>query len=163
METSYLKVAKSFSPGFAYPNFDAFIDNLNSQEMEWYATFRAHVTDKIEDWDFEDLMEDGIRTLLPVKTLAAMIIMKEGFGWGDAQLINECKNDLRVRHALAISEAGTVPTASMMNKFSALLDNFEKNTGLNLMVALKDKLTAEKGPVMKLGGGRIMLWAMRVA
>lgn len=163
METSYLKVAKSLSPGFAYPNFDAFIDNLNAQEMEWYATFRAHVTDKIEDWDFEDLMEDGIRTLLPVKTLAAMIIMKEGFGWGDAQLINECKNDLRVRHALAISEAGTVPTASMMNKFRALLDNFEKNTGLNLMVALKDKLTAEKGPVMKLGGGRIMLWAMRVA
>ncbi|MBI1288054.1 MAG: hypothetical protein GC178_10820 [Flavobacteriales bacterium] len=163
METSYLKIAKSLSPGFSYPNFDAFIDNLNNQEMEWYATFRNHVTDKIEDYDFEELTEEGIRTLLPVRTLAAMIIMQEGFGWGDAQLINECKNDLRVRHALAISEAGTVPTAEMMDKFKTLLAEFSRNTGVDLMAELTEKLTADKGPVMKLGSGRIMLWAMRVA
>jgi hypothetical protein len=163
MKTSYLKVVKSLSPEISYPNFDSFMDNLNKQEMEWYSTFRVHITDKIETYDFEELTEEGIRTLLPVKTLAAMIIMKEGFGWGDAQVINECKNDLRVRHALAINEAGDVPTASMMNKFRALLDNFQKNTGINLMSELIEKVTADKGPVMKLGGGRIMLWAMRVA
>jgi hypothetical protein len=163
METSYLKVAKSLSPGFSYPNFDAFLDNLNNQEMEWYATFRNHVTNKIEDYDFEELMEEGIRTLLPVKTLAAMIIMKEGFGWGDAQLINECKNDLRVRHALAINESGEIPSAIMMAKFRSLLDEFKMNTGIDLMTELIEKVTETDGPVMKLGGGRIMLWAMRVA
>ena len=163
METSYLKVAKSLSPGFSYPNFDAFLDNLNNQEMEWYATFRNHVTNKIEDYDFEELMEEGVRTLLPVKTLAAMIIMKEGFGWGDAQLINECKNDLRVRHALAINESGEVPSAIMMAKFRSLLDEFKTNTGIDLMTELIEKVTETDGPVMKLGGGRIMLWAMRVA
>lgn len=163
METSYLKVAKSLSPGFSYPNFDAFLDNLNNQEMEWYATFRNHVTNKIEDYDFEELMEEGVRTLLPVKNLAAMIIMKEGFGWGDAQLINECKNDLRVRHALAINEAGEIPSAIMLNKFRALLDEFKMNTGIDLMTELIEKVTETDGPVMKLGGGRIMLWAMRVA
>ncbi|MDP6908797.1 MAG: transposase [Flavobacteriales bacterium] len=163
METSYLKVAKSLSPEISYPNYDAFIDNLNQQEMEWYATFRGHVTDKIEEYDFDELHEEGVRSLLPNKTLAAMIIMKEGFGWGDAQLINECKNDLRVRHALAISDASEVPTASMMNKFRTLLDTFHKTTGINLISELIEKITAIEGPVMKLGGGRIMLWAMRVA
>lgn len=163
METSYLKVVKSLSPGFSYPNYDAFIDNLNNQEMEWYATFRAHVTDKIDEYDFDELHEEGVRSLLPNKTLAAMIIMKEGFGWGDAQLINECKNDLRVRHALAIVDATEVPTASMMNKFRTLLSNLKSNTGIDLIAELIEKITAEEGPVMKLGGGRIMLWAMRVA
>ncbi|MCF8277593.1 MAG: transposase [Flavobacteriales bacterium] len=163
MKTSYLKVVKSLSPEIAYPNFNSFMDNLNQQEMEWYATFRNHVTDKIENYDFEELTDEGIKTLLPVRTLAAMAIMKEGFGWGDAQLINECKNDLRVRHALAINDSGDVPTVSMMNKFRSLLLTFERNTGINLMSELIEKVTADKGPVMKLGGGRIMLWAMRVA
>ena len=163
METSYLKVVKSLSPEISYPNFDSFMDNLNNQEMEWYATFRTYVTDKIEGYEFDELTEDGIRTLLPVNTLAAMAIMKQGFGWGDTQLINECKNDLRVRHALSIGDVKDVPTASMMNKFRSLNAKFQKNTGIDLMAELIEKLTADKGPVMKLGGGRIMLWAMRVA
>jgi hypothetical protein len=163
METSYLKVVKSLAPGFAYPNFDAFLDNLNNQEMEWYATFRAHVTNQIEDYDFEELTEEGIRTLLPVKTLAAMAIMKEGFGWGDAEMINECKNDVRVRHALNIDDLADIPPITAMNKFRSLLDEFNKNTGIDLMAELIEKITDNEGPVKKLGGGRIMLWAMRVA
>ena len=163
MKTSYLKVIKNLSPEISYPNFDSFVDNLNQQEMEWYATFRNHVTNMIEGCEFEELTEEGVRTLLPVNTLAAMAIMKQGFGWGDAQLINECRNDVKVRHALNIGTIEDVPTTSMMNKFRTLLDSFEKNTRINLMSELIDKITAEEGPVMKLGGGRIMLWAMRVA
>jgi hypothetical protein len=163
MKTSYLKIVKSLSPEISYPNFDSFMDNLNEQEMEWYSTFRNHVTNMIEGYEFEELHEEGVRSLLPIRTLAAMAIMKQGFGWGDGQLINECKNDLRVRHALNITSAEEVPTVSMMNKFRTLIDTFQKNTGINLMSELIEKITSEEGPVMKLGGGRIMLWAMRVA
>lgn len=163
METSYLKIAKSLSPGFSYPNFDAFIDKLNNQEMEWYATFRNHITDKIEAYDFEELTEEGIRTLLPVRILAAMTIMKDGFGWDLTQLVYECKNDLRVRHALSISEVEEVPTVEMLEKFQNLIGEYKRKTGIDLMAELTEKLTADKGPVMKLGTGRIMLWAMRVA
>ena len=164
METQYLKVVKSLSPEITFPNsFDTFIDNLNNQEMEWYATFRNHVTNEIEDYDFEELTEEGVRTILPVKTLAAMEIMKQGFGWNDAQLMNECKNDLRVRHALTISDALDIPPLSSLNKFRSLLNEFSKNTGVDLMSELIEKITDNDGPVKKLGGGRIMLWAMRVA
>ena len=163
MKTSYLKVVKSLSPEISYPNFDSFMDNLNQQEMEWYSTFRNHVTNLIEGYEFEELNEEGVRTLLPVNTLAAMIIMKQGFGWGDAQLINECKNELRVRHALNIAQVEDVPTISMMNKFRTLVDDFNTKTGIDLMAELIEKITSEEGPVLKLGGGRIMLWAMRVA
>lgn len=164
METQYLKVAKSLSPEITFPNsFDTFIDNLHNQEMEWYATFRNHVTNEIEDYDFEELTEEGVRTILPVKTLAAMEIMKQGFGWDDTQLMNECKNDLRVRHALTITDTTHIPPVSAMHKFRSLLSEFSKNTGIDLMAELIEKITDNDGPVKKLGGGRIMLWAMRVA
>lgn len=163
MDITNLEIAKGLSSGTAFHGLDDFMKKLNSQEMEWYATFRIHVTDKIEEGDFDQLTEDGVKTLLPVRSLAAMIIMKDGFGWGDAQLINECKNDLRVRHALAVGEDGTVPSASMMIKFRTLLAEHNRSTGVDLMAELTEKLTASKGPVMKLGSGRIMLWAMRVA
>jgi hypothetical protein len=163
MNVSTLEIAKGLTSSFSNVALEEFMQKLNSQEMEWYATFRNYVTDKIEDFDFEELTEDGVKTLLPVRSLAAMIIMQDGFGWGDAQLISECRNDLSIRHALAISETGTVPSASMMNKFRILLSEHERSTGINLMSELTEKLTSAKGPVMKLGTGRIMLWAMRVA
>lgn len=164
METQSLKIAKSLSPEIAFPNsFDTFIDNLNNQEMEWYATFRNHVTNQIEDYDFEELTEEGVRTILPVKTLAAMEIMKQGFGWNDTQLMHECLNDLRVRHALIISGGSEIPPMSALNKFRSLLNEFNRNTGIDLMAELIEKITDNDGPVKKLGGGRIMLWAMRVA
>lgn len=163
METPYLKVVKSLSPEITHPNFNSFMKNLNQQEMEWYATFRSHVTSKIETYDFDELTEEGVRSLLPVTTLAAMAIMKAGFGWGDGQLVDECKNNLRVRHALGINDSSEIPTVSTISKFRALLCEFQRKTGIDLMAELIEKLTAEKGPVMKLGGGRIMLWAMRVA
>lgn len=164
METQYLKVVKSLSPEMAFPNsFDKFIDNLNNQEMEWYATFRSYVTNQIDQFDFEELTEEGIRTILPVKQLAAMEIMRKGFGWDDVQLLNECAKDLRVRHALGLSDAADVPPLSALTKFRALLDEFSRNTGIDLMAELIEKITETEGPVKKLRGGRIMLWAMRVA
>lgn len=163
METSSLKVVKSLSPETAQPNFTAFISNLKQQEMEWYATFRSHVTDKIEWYDVDELIEQGTRTLLPLNTLAAMTIMKTGFGWSNAQLVNECKNNLRVRHALRINDLSEIPPVSMVAQFQTLVNTFEKQTGIDLMASLIEKITEENGPVMKLGGGRIMLWAMRVA
>ena len=164
MERQYLKVVKSLSPEMTFPNsFDKFLDNLNNQEMEWYATFRNHVTNQIADHDFEELMEEGVRTILPVKLLAAMEIMRGGFGWSDDQLMDECRTDLRVRHALSITDAAQIPPVTAVLKFRSLLDEFNKNTGIDLMAELIEKITDKEGPVKKLRGGRIMLWAMRVA
>jgi len=163
METQYLKIVKHLTPEFSYSNFDTFIDNLHNQEMEWYTTFRRYVSDQIEESDFEELAEDGVRLLLPVRTMAAMHIMQQGFGWTDQELIDECRNNLRVRHALSIGSEEEIPPISALNKFRSLLNEFKRNTGIDLMEELVEKIAEHKGPVKKLGGSRIMLWAMRVA
>ena len=163
METSYLKVIKKLSPGFGYPNFNEFINNLNANDMEWFASFRINITDKLELELYEEVFGEGVKSLLPVRTLIAMMIMKQGLGWSDLQLIQECQQDTSVRHALGIHVDDQVPSVPMLNKFRMVLDQYNETRGLDLFNITVEELTAMDGPVVKLGEGKIMLQAMRVA
>lgn len=142
---------------------DTFFDNLNREEMEWYETFRTHITERIGRGDFAPLFAHKVRSLMPLETIAAMTILGEGYGWGDAQTVNECRNDMRLRHALCISEADRVPSLEMMTGFRAMVDGHRRNSGTDLIALVKERVTTEKGPVLRLESGRLMLWAVRVA
>jgi len=144
-------------------DFDGFIENLNKHEMEWYDAYRTHIASRIENSHFDIMFGKGMKTLLPLQTLAAMHILADGFGWDDARVVNECRTDLRVRHALAISDPQEIPTEHMLNNFRTLVSNHLWLTGTDLMETLINDLTANKGPVKRLGSGRVMLWATRVA
>ena len=163
METSYLKVVKKLAPGFSYPNFNEFIDNLNSNEMEWFASFRVNITDKLDLELYEEVFGEGVKSLLPVRTLIAMMIMKQGLGWSDSQLIQECQQEVSVKHALGIHMDDAVPSVLMLNKFRTVLEQYKETNGLDLFNITVEELTAVDGPVKKLGEGKIMLQAMRVA
>lgn len=143
-------------------DFDGFIENLNRYEMEWYEAYRTHITSRIEKSDFDIMFGKGMRTLLPLPKLASMLILADGFGWNYTQVVNECRSDLRVRHALAINDPKDIPSERMLNNFKQLVSNHHWLTGTDLMDVLVNRLTAENGPVRRLGSGRIMLWAMRV-
>jgi len=163
METSYLKVIKKLSPESSYPNFNEFMDNLNSTDLEWFASFRVNITDKLELDFYDELIGEGVKSLLPIRTLIAMMIMKQGLGWSDSQIMQECKQDISVKHALGIHLEDDLPSLLMLNKFRTMLENYKKTSGLDLFNITIEELTAADGPVKKLGEGRIMLLAMRVA
>ena len=163
METSYLKVVKKLSPGFSYPNFTEFIDNLNSNEMEWFSSFRVNITDKLDVDIYQELNKEGVISILPTRTLVAMMIMKQGLGWSDSQLIQECKQDVSVRHALGIRTGEEVPSVLMLSRFRAMLTDHKETNGLDLFNITIEELAMFDGPVKKLGEGKIILQAMRVA
>jgi len=158
-----LKVIKTLSPTVTYPSHTDFIDNLNREEMEWYDTFRTHISERISRRDFTGMLGRNVRTLLPMETIAAMLILAEGYGWSDAMTVKECHSNVRVRHALGLRDAKDVPSEEMVEAFRILLQGHRKATGVDVMNELKMRLTAERGPVRRLGSGRLMLWAMQVA
>jgi hypothetical protein len=160
---SYLKVIKSLSPAIAFPSYDSFIENLNREEMEWFDTFRTHITERIVREDFAPMFDRNVRSLMPLETIAALIILAEGYGWSDSQTVNECCIDVRLRHALGINDATEVPSLAMLNGFRAMVDGHRRNSGTDIMLQVKERVTTEKGPVRRLDSGRLMLWAMRVA
>jgi len=160
---SHFHVAARFADNAVHAVSDRFLDNLNREEMEWFDTFRTHITERIVREDFAPMFAHNVRSIMPLKTIAAMVILAEGYGWSDSQTVNECCIDVRLRHALCINDATKVPSLAMLNGFRAMVDGHRRNSGTDLMSKLKEKVTTEKGPVRRLDSGRLMLWAMRVA
>ncbi|MGE0638065.1 MAG: transposase [Bacteroidia bacterium] len=142
-------------------NNAATVDN----DMDWYSLFRTSITESIDENPYKLMLEQfqSIPTT-SVRTLVAMMIMKESFGWGDTQLFNESRFDIKIRYALGMSGAGSeAPSIFVYNHFRRMITEFEKATGRNLMSETIAQLTTEGSPVFKVGENRLMLWARQVA
>lgn len=134
-------------------------------DMDWYAMFRTSITDAIDEKPYQDMFEQfQSNPATSVRTLVAMMIMKESFGWGDTQIFNESRFDIKVRYALSMSgEGNEAPSIFVYNHFRRMLNDYEKATGRNLMSETINKITTEGSPVFKIGENRLMLWARQVA
>ena len=134
-------------------------------DMDWYNLFRTSITEAIDENPYKEMFEQfQSNPAASVRTLVAMMIMKESFGWGDTQLFNESRFDIKVRYALCMSGAGNeAPSIFVYNHFRRMLNEYEKATGRNLMSETIAKITTEGSPVFKVGENRLMLWARQVA
>jgi len=134
-------------------------------DMDWYSLFRTSITEAIDENPYKQMFEQFQSVpATSVRTLVAMMIMKESFGWGDTQLFNESRFDIKIRYARGMSGAGSeAPSIFVYNHFRRMINEFEKATGRNLMSETIAKLTTEGSPVFKVGENRLMLWARQVA
>lgn len=134
-------------------------------EMDWYALFRTSITEAIDENPYKAMFEQfQSNPTTAVRTLVAMLLMKESFGWGDTQLFNESRFDIKVRYALCMSNSGSeAPSIFVYNHFRRMLNEYEKSTGRNLVAETIAKITSEGSPVFKVGENRLMLWARQVA
>ncbi len=146
--------------GFTNNNAAA-VDN----DMDWYSLFRTSITEAIDEKSYKAMFEQfQSMPATSVRTLVAMMIMKESFGWGDTQLFNESRFDIKIRYALGMSGAGSeAPSIFVYNHFRRMINEFEKATGRNLMSETIAQLTTEGSPVFKVGENRLLLWARQVA
>ena len=65
-------------------------------KRSWDNIFREQVTFAIDERVFSDLysQENG-RPSAPIRIIVAMLILKEGFGWSDSELYDECRFNIR--------------------------------------------------------------------
>jgi len=134
-------------------------------DMDWYALFRTSITEVVDENPYKEMFEKfQSNPSTSIRTMVAMMIMKESFGWGDSQLFNESRFDIKVRYALCMSGVGSeAPSIFVYNHFRRMLNEYEKATGRNLMSETIAKITTEGSPVFKVGENRLMLWARQVA
>jgi hypothetical protein len=168
---SHLRVVKSATEILNYNSTLANNANTNSNntsvnsDMDWYAMFRTNITEVVDEKPYREMFEQF--QSIPstsVRTLVAMLLMKESFGWGDTQLFNESRFDIKVRYALCMNNAGNeAPSIFVYNHFRRMISEFEKATGRNLISETINKITTEGSPVFKVGENRLMLWARQVA
>ncbi len=74
-------------------------DQLNDPAA-WHNLFYQHITSKVDEDVFSVLFDPNIgRPNASIRHLVSMMILKEGFGWSDAQLFEQCRFNILVMRA----------------------------------------------------------------
>lgn len=72
-------------------------------ETAWHNQFRDQVLNRIDEEVFRVLFSDNMgASNASVRLLISMMILKEGMGWSDLQLFEQCRFNLLVRSALGM-------------------------------------------------------------
>ncbi|MDK1081775.1 MAG: transposase, partial [Anaerolineae bacterium] len=76
-------------------------------EVSWADTFYREVFCRIKEETFSVLYsESPSRPNVPVNLLVGLEILKAGYGWSDAELIEHYYFDIQVRYALGYDQLG---------------------------------------------------------
>ena len=104
-------------------------------EKNWYNSFRREIFFRIDEGRFKVLYSEkmGVSNA-SVKVLVGMMVLKESFGWSDAELYNRCHFNITVRRALNIDALDEdVPVESIYYLFKNRIYEYEKESGINLI------------------------------
>ena len=132
-----------------------FFDN----EKSWHNLFRANVTSRIDEAICAPLF--AAETGSPnssIRVLLAMMILKEGNGWSDAQLFEECSFNILIRSALGIVQLDdAIPTQSTYYLFRKKIVEYEKKTKINLIEKAFTALTKNQALNFEVSGKSIRM------
>ena len=112
----------------------------------WHNVFYDHVTSKVDEPVFSVLYSASRgRPNASIRILVAMLILKEGFGWSDEKLFEQCEFNILVMRALGLSNFDDeVPVASTYYLFKQSLFSYQLEHGCDLMSETFEKLTQDQ-------------------
>ena len=101
----------------------------------WHNLFYQQITSKVDEDVFSVLFDPTIgRPNAPIRQLVSMMILKEGFGWSDAQLFEQCGFNILVMRALGLMNlSDEVPVESTYYLFKQSLYAYQVETGRDLI------------------------------
>lgn len=108
--------------------------NLLDDPSGWHNRFYSDVVSRINEDKFSVLYDDRMgRPNASIRELIGMIILKEGNGWSDAQLFDECRFNLKVMMALGKGNIDEdVPTEATYYEFRRLVHEYNETHGVDL-------------------------------
>lgn len=112
-------------------------------ENHWHNQFHKQVYLRIDEIIFKVLFNET--TGAPnssISLLVGMMIIKEAFGWSDAQLFEQCRFNLLTRSALGlINMNDDVPTESTYYLLRKRIYDYQKQGGLDLLAKNFEHIT----------------------
>ena len=140
-------------------HFKARKQNQMNDENGWHNVFYGHITTKVDESLFSVLYNASTgRPNASVRQLFSMLILKEGHGWSDAQLFDECRFNILVMRALGLMNLNDeVPTESTYYLFKQLLYTYQQQTGQDLVYETFASLTQGQAQHFGVVGDRIRM------
>jgi len=101
----------------------------------WHNQFRKDVFNRIDESIYKDLFDQKMGAPnVGVRLLIGMMILKEGYGWSDSQMFEECHFNLLVRGAIGLLNIDDkVPAESTYYLFRQKVNEYFKKEGIDLI------------------------------
>lgn len=129
-----------------------------SNKGGWHNVFYDEVTSQVDEQLFSHLYNDkNGRPNASIQRLVAMLVLKEGFGWSDEELYENCRFNLLIMRALGLMNFDEdVPSESTYYLFKReVLEEYDN--GNDLMKACFKNITSKQINKHKVLGDKIRL------
>jgi len=108
--------------------------SILNASASWHNVFYREVTQRIDESVFEPLFHQGGRPNAPLRVLVGMMVLKEGNGWSDQQLFNDCRFNLCCMRALGLFHIDEdIPVESTYYEFRRRLGKHHQKYGHDLI------------------------------
>jgi len=127
--------------------------------VSWHNVFYKELICRIDESIFSVLYSaDQGRPNASIRVLVGMMILKEGQGWSDEQLFEECRFNLKVMQALGLMHMDDdIPVEATYYEFKRLLGEHYEMEGQDLLKALFKHITIQQVAVQGVKGRKIRL------
>ena len=125
----------------------------------WHNQFFHHVFCQIDESCFKDLYHEKTgRPNAPIRILVAMLALKEGHGWSDAQLFEQLHFNLLVMKALGFTNiSDKIPAPSTYYLFKQSLYDYSLKQGRNLLLDAFQAVTKSQVDLFGVNGQKIRM------
>lgn len=125
----------------------------------WHNVFRENVLAHINEQIFSVLYcKDNGTPNVSIRVLVAMMLLKEGQGWSDDKLFENCNYNLLVRSALGLLTLDdTVPVASTYYRFRANIVDYNKQNDVDLLKECMQSITKSQMVEFNVSGKQIRM------
>ena len=123
--------------------FDESIFKIYSDTKRWHNVFFKNVTCQIDETKFKCLF--NAKKGAPnssIRLLIAMMILKDGRGWSDKDLFEQCQFNLLIRKALGLPDINDkIPSESTYYLLRSRIVEYEKSNKINLFSQIYKDVT----------------------
>jgi len=129
----------------------------NSQA--WHNMFRVHVVSRIDENLFKTLFNKKMGAPnASIRVLMGMMALKEGFGWSDNELFENCRFNLLVRSALGLLHINdSIPAESTYYLFRKRIHEYNKQNQVDLIEKVFQQITSEQVLAFDVSGRSIRM------
>ena len=120
--------------------------NLLNDDTSWHKNFFREVVSRIDERIFSQLFSSSNGAPnASIRTLVGMMILKEGQGYNDKKLFEECRFNLITRSALGLENLDdVVPSESTYYQFRKRIYEYYLETGEDLFYQCFQSLTSQQ-------------------
>ena len=139
-----------------------FRDSKKKKYLEngsWHNQFREQVVMRVDESIFSVLYAEGKGAPnASIRVLVGMMILKEGQGWSDGQLFENCEYNLLIRSALGLmSLEDAEPVPSTYYLFRRNLVDHAREHGGELFKKCQDRITRDQVLEFEVSGKRVRM------